>query len=445
MALAAQIAEPRPTPAPPPAATAATASTPAGDVPLGAFYTISTRDTVPGLSSPAAAAHRAFDRRFTSESFVALVCSGSVMPRLEAMAALRGFGRPGMLTLKAFGPVDWIDGKQRLAAVYNAPGGGRFVLSSPHRAWQGVDALLRPAAAALAEIHSHGVAHRAIRPDNLFLREAGATVTLGPCVATPAGFEQPEIYEPVETAMADPAGRRPGGPQHDLFALGMTAVAFLRGRQPGSEFNRDELMIRRLEMGSLPAVMPLHDIPREIVDALSGLLTADESERWTVGDLQKWLNAGRPDQPRLPDPLRVTTPYEIGGRQGRSARSLAYMLGRNWTEAARHLRDDGVGRWLRDYAPERMAGPRLDQALTEREPDAEAADGDALQVCRAIMALDPEGPIRFRGVAVDPHGLGPWLYEPIAVPERRPFGSGILPYLLPHKLLDRRVSTRPPA
>src|SRR5258708_6911787 len=131
MALAAQIAEPRPTPAPPPAATAATASTPAGDVPLGAFYTISTRDTVPGLSSPAAAAHRAFDRRFTSESFVALVCSGSVMPRLEAMAALRGFGRPGMLTLKDFGPVDWIDGKHRLAAVYNAPGGRRCPLPSP--------------------------------------------------------------------------------------------------------------------------------------------------------------------------------------------------------------------------------------------------------------------------------------------------------------------------
>src|SRR5258708_14289167 len=91
-----------------------------------------------------------------------------------------------------------------------------------------------------------------------------------------------------------------------------------------------------------------------------------------------------------------------------------------------------------------MAGPRLDQALTEREPDAEAADGDALQVCRAIMALDPEGPIRFRGVAVDPHGLGPWLYEAMTVPERRPFGSGILRYLLPQKVLDRRVSSRRP-
>ena len=49
------------------------------------------------------------------------------------------------------------------------------------------------------------------------------------CVAAPPGFDQPEIYEPIETEMAEPAGRGPGGPKHDLFALGMTAVAMLLG------------------------------------------------------------------------------------------------------------------------------------------------------------------------------------------------------------------------
>src|SRR5258708_20002368 len=103
--------------------------------------------------------------------------------------------------------------------------------------------------------------------------------------------------------MADPAGRGPGGPKHDLFALGMTAVAFLRGRQPGSEFNRDELMIPRLEMGSLPAVMPPHAIPRPIVAPLSGLLTAAERRRSPAGPLHTLLNPDLPTHPPPPAPL----------------------------------------------------------------------------------------------------------------------------------------------
>lgn len=417
----------------------------AGETALGANYVISAKDVLPAFSSKTVTACRAFDRRMPSEVFIAQVCSGDVMPRLEAMAALRGFGRVGMLTLKDFGPIDWADGRQRLAIIYSAPSGAKLSLS-PHKAWQVIDELLKPIATALVEIHSHGAVHRAIRPDNLFLRDPGvSTLTLGPCVANPPGFEQPDIYEPLDAAMADPSGRPAGGPKYDMFALGMTAVAMLLGKQPGSEYDRDELMIRRIELGSLEAVAPFHTLPREIVDALHGLTADDESERWTLADLQKWLSAGRPDPPRLPDALpRNIPPYSIGGKQVRSTRSLAYMLGRNWQEGVRQLSGDDLHRWVHDHAPERMAPALLDRAMVDREPDADAADSDALTVTRAVMALDAEGPIRYRGLAVDPHGLGPFLFDAMATPEKRTGASGILRYTLAQKLLERRVSGRRP-
>lgn len=428
-----------------PAPQAASPAPTGGDVSLGAHYAVSTKDALPAFSGKAVTAYRALDRRMPNEAFIAQICSGETVPRVDTMAALRGLGRAGMLSLKDFGPVDWPDGRQRLAVIYSSPGGGRFTLSTAHQPWQVVDALLRPAAGALAEIHGHGALHRAIRPDNLFLREPGvSSLTLGPCVATPPGFDQPEIYEPIETAIADPTGRATGGPKHDMFALGMTALALLLGRQPGSEFDRDQVMIRRIELGSLPAVVPLHTLPREIVDALTGLTADDESERWTLADLQKWLDAGRPDQPRLPNPLRVPQPYSIGGKQVRSARSLAYMLGRNWMEAVRHLASDELHRWVHDHAPERMAPALLDQAMVEREPDADAADHDALTVSRAIMALDAEGPIRYRGLAVDPNGLGPFLFDAAATPEKSAAATGILRYALALKVVDQRVSRRRP-
>jgi len=414
-----------------------------GEVVLNGQYQIFTNEPVASLAGRAVQAFRAIDKRFPTDSFVALVSSGETMPRLETMSALRGLSKPGMLALVAFGPVNWADGKQRLAAIHTAPQGGRFALTTPLKPTQIVEGLLRPMAAALHEIHARGATHRSIRPENLFMREAGATIlTVGPCVMTPPGFDQPEIYEPVTSAMADPAARGNGSVKDDMFALGMTALALLLGRRPGSEHDRDTLMIRRLELGSLEAVVERRAVPPEIIDVLHGLTADDESERWTVNALQKWLTGGRPEQPRSYDTAHALTPFEIAGKPVRNARSLAYMLGRQWVEGVRHLRGEALVRWLRDYAPERTAAPMLDSALTERELDAEGEDADALMVTRATMALDPEGPIRFRSAAVHPQGLGPYVYEAMNDPEKRKVASGILRYGLPQRVLDRRMSER---
>ncbi len=431
-----------PSPSPPAAAEPSGAD---GEIVLGGHYVISPNENVPALAGRGVSAHRAFDRRYPAEPLVALVCSGEHVPRLEVMSALRGFGKTGMLALKEFGPVNWPGGRQRLAAVHTFPAGGRLVLAGPLRPAQVIDGLLRPAAAALGEIHGRGVTHRAIRPDNLFLREPGSTVfALGPCAATPPGFEQPEIYEPLDCAAADPCGRGAGSPKHDLFALGMTALALLLGRQPGSEFDRDELMIRRLEHGSLRAVIEMNAIAREIVDAIHGLTADDETDRWTLADLGKWLGAGRPDQPPLHSAPRPVQPYTIAGKQVRSARSLAYMLGRHWLEGARELRAEALRRWVRDHAPERIASAHLDQAMVEQDADAEVEDREALLVARAVMVLDPEGPVRYRGLAVDPHGLGPLLFDAARMPEKRAVAVGLLRYSLPQRVLDRRLSSKGP-
>jgi serine/threonine protein kinase len=436
------------TPSPAPGAASAAGGTPSaadGQITLAGNYVISTSEPVPALSGKAVMAFRAVDRRFPGEALVALICSGDDVLRLETMSAIRGFGKQGVLALKEFGPVNWPGGKQRLAAIHSFPAGGRFTLSGPMRAAHVLDVLLRPAAAALGDIHGRGVTHRAIRPDNLFLRDPGSSVlSLGPCVVLPPGFEQPEIYEPIDCAAADPSGRGQGSPKHDMFALGMTALALLLGRQPGSEYDRDQLMIRRLERGSLAAVIDTNAMPREIVDAIQGLTVDDEADRWTLAELNKWLNAGRPDQPPLQSPARPVSPYTIGGKEVRTSRSLAYMLARDWVEGARQLRSEALPRWVRDHAPERIAFAHLEQAMVEQDPETEVEDREALLVARAVMALDPEGPVRYRGLAVDPHGMGPFLFDAAATPEKRAAAVSLLRYGLAQKTLDRRVSNKRP-
>src|SRR5262245_55801205 len=90
---------------------------PSGTVTLGDQFVISTSDALPSLDGSGRIAWRATDRRHPSEPYAALICTGERTPRLEALRALRGVNRPGLLSISAFGPIDWSDGRQRLAVV----------------------------------------------------------------------------------------------------------------------------------------------------------------------------------------------------------------------------------------------------------------------------------------------------------------------------------------
>src|SRR5262245_25914031 len=107
-----------------------------GQVVLNGQYQIHPSEPFPPLTSKGVEAYRAIDLRFPAENFVALTCSGELLPRMEAMSSLRGLSKVGMLGLAAFGAVDWPDGRQRLAIIYTAPAAGRFALSTPIPAFQ---------------------------------------------------------------------------------------------------------------------------------------------------------------------------------------------------------------------------------------------------------------------------------------------------------------------
>src|SRR5262249_8657158 len=132
---------------------------------LPEHYILSPKNVVPSFAGRSAVIGvEVTDRRTAAEPLVAVICSPDMGPRVEAMTALRGLTKAGTLQLKDFGAVDWPDGKQRLAAIYNASRGGRFSLTAPMPPWQIIDALFRPVAQALVEIHGRAVVHRAIRP-----------------------------------------------------------------------------------------------------------------------------------------------------------------------------------------------------------------------------------------------------------------------------------------
>src|SRR4051794_30050242 len=102
-----------------------------GPTTLGGQYAIHPKSIITAMSTPTATAVEASDRRQGAEPLAAIICSLDVLPRVDAMAALKGLSKQSLLPLCDFGPIDWSDGKQRLAALYTAPRGGRFTLAGP--------------------------------------------------------------------------------------------------------------------------------------------------------------------------------------------------------------------------------------------------------------------------------------------------------------------------
>ncbi|MEO1209076.1 MAG: serine/threonine-protein kinase [Cyanobacteria bacterium J06638_20] len=176
--------------------------------------------------------------------------------------------------------------------------------------------LLRTLLPVLQYIHHQGVIHRDIAPDNLILQSAdqrpilidfGGVKQVAATVASQFG-KAPEVTRLGKVGYA-PAEQMEDGdvsPQSDLYALGMTAVVLLSGRDP-SEFGD----ISRGHWKSAIAVHPA------LMGVLERLLAKDASDRYPSASValdalkvipieSSALNAA-PIPPPPPPPLSPTT------------------------------------------------------------------------------------------------------------------------------------------
>ncbi|HEX5831554.1 MAG TPA: protein kinase [Gemmatimonadaceae bacterium] len=150
--------------------------------------------------------------------------------------------------------------------------------------------VLADVAQALAYAHRHGVVHRDVKPENIFLEEGTGRALLsdfgsaaarqldasltgtGVVVGTPA-YMSPEQID---------GGRLDG--RSDLYSLGLVGWEMLTGMQPwGGDSLLNVLYLQKHR--DLPAVDDLRpDTPAALVSALEGSLEKDPAARWPTAE-----------------------------------------------------------------------------------------------------------------------------------------------------------------
>ena len=374
----------------------------------GGLYSVDFSQSLAGVAPPLTAYAAT---RGGQPGYMAVAVSRGWPVRPRTLSGLAGVASSAMLLPAAHGRLRTPSGDTGFFVICPAPTGPS--VAAALRSWSEAELLehlFKPAVQALALLHAHNLTHRAIRPDNVFQAGPRMAVELGCAWAAPPACHQPAWMEPPSSAACMPTGRGDGSIADDVYALGALMVMLSLGVDPVAGVPDDELLRRKLDLGSYSAIVGSHRLPTGIADLVRGML-ADDAEHRPAPALLANPAAARARRIAARPVRRAQRPLTLGMRQVWTARTLAHAIQAEPADGVAQLRTGAVGHWVRRSLGDSVAAGQIDAVVQLR--DVEAASGndtaDPLLVTRAIATLDPSAPLVWRSASLWLDGLGPAL------------------------------------
>lgn len=389
-----------------------------GPVVLRDRYAINPGAPLSEFAQPNAQAFHAEDRRDASKALFALVVRPGIPTRIDAMRALKGSDCPGLMSLVEWGTVDWpLTSRKAMVLIYARPGGGRVMssLTSTFKAVEEPDVVrkvISPVFAALKELRSHGVVHRAIRPTNMYWATPERDrIVLGDCAIVPPAFEQPAVVEPIEMAMCHPAGRGPGSYADDIYAFGASLAMLLQGRNPTGQMDDDAVIQRKIVQGSFAVLVGEARLALQLSEILRGTLCDDPHERWDAESMELWLSGRRLSPLLAKFEKRAARAMQFANREYYTARELAMAFCRNWDAVPSIALDGRLELWVRRSLDQKDKADAVGAVVREAQLAVNEKRNTAFDILTAklCMVLDNRAPIRYKGLSAMPDGIGALL------------------------------------
>jgi serine/threonine protein kinase len=369
-------------------------------------YEIDSGKPLPDFDSQPAVAYSCSHKRDSKRNLYALVCDPKLPPRFDVVSVLRRIDHRNLIRALDWDVVDWPpEGRRCPVVILERPVGKRVMASletvtAPMQEERVTRHFIEPICQILREMHALGTHHRMIRPDNLFwMNDEQREILIGECFSAPAGVTSPIVYETLECSLAYAAGRGEGGPENDLYAVGVTILALLTGQSPLIGKSDDEIIRLKLNVGSYAAMVQNHRVSLTMMEPLRGLLNDHPDERWTVEELSLWLNGRRLSPKQQAMPTKGSRALTVAGMDLTTSREIAHVMHRNWDQAIVLVNSGALDTWLRRSLGEddRVEAVNLAKSIGN--------DNQDRLVARVLIALDPDGPIRLRDFSATLEGI----------------------------------------
>ncbi len=366
---------------------------------------------------PNALAYEVVDRKQEGRPLYALVCKPEMPTRVSVMRILKGLEIPAVLHMVDWGVAEWpLADRKCVIVIYHRPLGGRVMdtMASTFKRvpdHQFARAIIKPIADGLVELGLKGIAHRAIRPDNLYYMDEQRTkIVLGDCVTSVAAHDQPVVLETIESGMANPSGRGGGTHADDMYAFGATVLMLAIGRNPLQGVPDAEIIRRKIQTGSYAALVGDERMPVAQIECLRGLLTDDTEQRWAATNIDLWLNGKRLTPIQAKAESAAQRPIRFADQEFHSIRPLSYAMYQNWEKAISIISDGTLEIWIRRGHEINELADGIDSAIKSTGAmsmmGGNKGDTDDVIVARVLMLMDPKAPIRFRDFRCFIEGFG---------------------------------------
>lgn len=418
-----------------------------GSVVIDGRFRVMPGGRLPQFDSPGCEAFSAVEMGAESTPLFALVCSREVPPRLDVLPAFTRSDRLPFLAPLAWGIAHWpAHGGERAIIVFQCPGGERLVplgerTVEPMRETDVIRTVIRPLLPVLANLEERVLPHRAIRADNLFFGDEGRqAVVLGECVSAPPGYHQGAVYETIYSGMADACSRGPGDARDDLYAFGVTLAILLSGEDSCAGLSDHEIVAEKLLKGSFGALVRKGRVSPFMATPLRGLLCDAASQRWGAAELSFWLEGRKLNPASIPLPTKAARAFEFAGRQYWTLPSLAHGMAADWPKAIETIKGDRLFDWIKRSLPQKEKTEGLEGGLRFVQESARIRVKENQALARLLMLLDQGAPLRYRGLAISPEGLGRTLAHRFHQPEVSESLAEVLAARLPNYWLEHQRS-----
>ncbi len=398
------------------------------------------------LDQPRAKAFHAVANNAEHEPCFALVCDPDYAPRLELLNSMSRMDRLPLMI-----PLDWQSifwppaDAVRVVIIFTRPLGGRIQQRdkdefSLFKEDVLMDRIIRPLINLLQDFQARGFQHRNIRATNLYWAdETQQEIMLGECITSPAGVDQPMLYETINSGLAMPEGRGRGTPADELYALGALIATLVRGASPGREIGDEALLQQKIGKGSYAALVGKSRVTLKIMELLRGVLCDEPLERWNINDLMSWLEGRQlsPKQPFLP--TKGARPFNFNGKDYWNCKALARAFSENFEAAREVLNSQRLVHWIERSIGDEKLSQAIASTIKASGASGDQAVGDGRldrMVSRIISTLDPMGPLRFRNISLDVEYLPQVLALRFEDPEFLTLFANMVGYRLPQTFVE---------
>jgi hypothetical protein len=374
----------------------------------------------PEYSNRVAKAYTARGINGDDSPYFAMICHKALTPRNRRASAYASIGGGPMAFLVASGVVTVPESKQEaFVFIYKDTLGNRITEEETEVSlgWKPETSLQRivtPVIACLKDLREVDMVHGAVRPNNFY--DGGKSdfqnIVLGECLSAPASALQPAVFESLHRCTAQPTGRGTGLIEDDLYALGVSLAMVLRTKNPMKGKSDDDIIRYKMQHGSYTTLIDKEDrFTGAVLELLRGLLIDDQRQRWSLDDVLSWLDGRRLSPKQTRSRKRAARAITFNGKSYYYLESLANDLFHKPAEAVSMIEGHDLEAWITRSIDDKAAKARLDSAvLSAKESGKSAGYWDRL-LARTAIAMDPEGPIRFKTLSVRPEGLGTALAE----------------------------------